>query len=335
MAKLKAEFLQHYYDSNGIPMRTRAIAYISSINKLGMVVPSITNYVMSNPALSSMLKKFLGFAPKRSIPLLYKFTLRNWAKKNLPKLNQKKEIKGQLNLFIDEFTDYNDVEIGITAIKLLTQLGYEVFIPKHDLSGRTFLSKGLLRKAKRIANKNIELLKNEVSDTRPLIGIEPSGILTFRDEYPDLALSENKEAAIKLAETSFLFEEFIANEIMKGAIVSDQFTDSPLKIKLHGHCQQKALIGTASSKSMLSLPQNYVVDEIPSGCCGMAGSFGYEEEHYDLSMKVGELVLFPEVRKSSNEIIISAPGTSCRHQIKDGTGREAKHPLVILFEALK
>ncbi len=335
MAKLKAEFLQHYYDSNGISLRTRAIAYITSINKLGMLIPSITNFVMSNPVLSSILKKVLGFAPKRSIPLLYKITLRNWAKKNLSQLNPNGKCKGQLNLFVDEFTDYNDVEIGITAIKLLTKLGYEVSVPKHTLSGRTFLSKGLLRKAKKIANKNIELLKNEVSLVKPLVGIEPSGILTFRDEYPDLANPENKESAKSLANSTFLFEEFIAEEIEKGHITHDQFTDSPLKIKLHGHCQQKALVGTGSSKTMLSLPVNYNVDEIPSGCCGMAGSFGYEEEHYNLSMKVGELVLFPEVRKASTEYLISAPGTSCRHQIKDGTGKEAKHPLVILYEALK
>jgi Fe-S oxidoreductase len=132
-----------------------------------------------------------------------------------------------------------------------------------------------------------------------------------------------------------LFEEFIQQEMEKGNITQDQFSDRPMTIKLHGHCQQKAIASTHTTKNMLSLPRNYKVEEIPSGCCGMAGSFGYEKEHYDLSMKVGELVLFPEVRKTNYDTLIAAPGTSCRHQILDGTGKHAFHPIEILFDALK
>src|SRR6056297_2420421 len=202
VAKLKAEFLQHYYDANGVPLRTKAIAYISGINHLGALVPQITNFFMSNALTSQAMKKVLGFAPKRSMPLLYKITLRAWANRHLDKLNPPRPIK-KVHLFSDEFTQFNDTEIGIKAIKLLTSLGYEVDLPKHSVSGRTFLSKGLLRKSKKIANKNLEALGDVVSENEPLVGIEPSGILTFRDEYPDLAEEPNKETAEKLSKTSF------------------------------------------------------------------------------------------------------------------------------------
>ncbi len=168
----------------------------------------------------------------------------------------------------------------------------------------------------------------------PLIGIEPSAILTFRDEYIDLADDDNLAHAKKMAKNVFMIDEFIASEILKGKITSELFTKEKKDIKLHGHCQQKALSSVAPSVKLLSLPENYSVKTIPSGCCGMAGSFGYEKEHYDLSMKIGELVLFPAVRQLTDDAIIAAPGTSCRHQVKDGTGKRALHPIEILFDAL-
>jgi Fe-S oxidoreductase len=131
-----------------------------------------------------------------------------------------------------------------------------------------------------------------------------------------------------------MIDEFIASEIEKGNITKENFTKEKRNIKLHGHCQQKALVSVAPSVKILLAPENYSVEVIPSGCCGMAGSFGYEKEHYDISMKIGELVLFPAVRNSKDETIIAAPGTSCRHQIKDGTGRKALHPVEVLYEAL-
>jgi Fe-S oxidoreductase len=204
----------------------------------------------------------------------------------------------------------------------------------HGESGRTWLSKGLVRKAKIIANKNIALFSPLITESIPLIGIEPSAILTFRDEYPDLASDENLDAAKALAKNAFLIDEFIAREINQGNISKDQFFPAKRSIVLHGHCQQKAVGSLADSIKILSFPENHTVETIPSGCCGMAGSFGYEKEHYDVSMKIGELVLFPSVRKNSGTCTVAAPGTSCRHQIKDGTGTKALHPVEILFEAL-
>ncbi len=331
MTKYKAEFLHHYYLSNGIPLRTRLIGYISFVNKIGSVFPSLYNFILSNRRISTIIKKTIGFAPARSVPLLSKITLRMWARKNLS--NKKNEGK-TVYLFADEFTNYNDTEIGIKAINILTKLGYNVKIPKHVQSGRVLFSKGMLRKAKVIVRKNINYLKDIITYDSPLIGIEPSAILSFRDEYPDISGMDLRNDAKELGENCLMFDEFISREIDTGNIKSNRFTDKYLKIKLHGHCHQKSIASTASTKKMLSLPLNYVVEEIPSGCCGMAGSFGFETEHYDLSMKVGELVLFPEVRETSESVIISAPGTSCRQHIEDGTGKKAFHPIEILYDAL-
>jgi Fe-S oxidoreductase len=278
------------------------------------------------------MKSTLGFAPQRSIPTLYKTTLRSWVKNLSPDLNQ--EIKGKVYLFADEFTDTNDVEIGIKAVKMLNKLGYKVEVPPHVESGRAYLSKGFVRKAQELAKENITKLQAVITEQTPLIGIEPSAILSFRDEYPDLAGKELKPAAIKMAPHCLMFDEFIMREVKKGNISESQFSTQKQHVRLHGHCHQKALASTGPTKEMLSLPLNYTVDEIKSGCCGMAGSFGYEKEHYEISMKVGELVLLPEVRKTPAHTFIAAPGTSCRHQIKDGTGRTAMHPIEILYEAL-
>ncbi|NTW34063.1 MAG: FAD-binding oxidoreductase, partial [Bacteroidetes bacterium] len=334
MTKYKAEFLQHFYDANGISIRTRAIAYITSINKLGAIVPFIFNFFVKNKFFSSIAKKILGFAQKRSIPTLYKITFKKWFKKFAAERDKSKLTNGTVYLFADEFTEYNDTGVGIKAVKLLTKCGYCVELCNNIESGRTFLSKGLIRKAQKIANFNVDLLKDIIKNETPLIGIEPSAILAFRDEYTELVDPHLKEASLNLSSCSFMIDEFIANEFEKGNISKDLFVKESRNIKLHGHCYQKSLLSTEPTIKMLEIPANYKVEEIKSGCCGMAGSFGYEKEHYEISMKVGELVLFPEVRKANANTIIAAPGTSCRHQISDGTGRKAFHPVEILFDAL-
>jgi len=330
VAKLKAEFLQHYYDANGIPLRTKAIAYISSINRMGMIFPSMTNFFIETNFTSGIVKKILKFSPKRSIPLLHKQSLKKYFKK----LNQENGSKGTVFFFADEFTDFNDTDIGIKAILLLNKLGYKVIIPTHKASGRTFISKGLIRTARKLADFNVETLAPLINNSTPLIGIEPSAILSFRDEYPELVSPALRDKAKELAKHSLLFDEFIVREFEKGNIKQEQFSIETLEIKLHGHCQQKAVASTQSTLKMLSIPRNFKVSEIPSGCCGMAGSFGYEKEHYDLSMKIGELVLFPAIRQTASEVIIVASGTSCRCQIKDGTGKIAKHPVEVFWESL-
>ena len=328
MAKLKAEFLQHYYDIYGIPFRSRLVAYLPRLEKLAILVQPLANFMMKQ----AFFKQMVGFHTQRNLPHLSRITLSRWFRNGtvLPVENPKKRVY----LFNDEFTNFNESDIGIKAILLLTRLGYEVRIPVHRESGRTWLSKGLVRTARKIATDNVLMLKDMISGDTPLVGIEPSAILAFRDEYPELVNEELRPAASCLAKNALLFEEFFCRELDAGNISPESFTREKKEILLHGHCQQKSVASTAPTKKMLSLPENYSVREIPSGCCGMAGAFGYEKEHYELSMKIGELILFPEVRAAAETTLVSAPGTSCRHHIKDGTGRDALHPVEVMYQAL-
>lgn len=332
VSKLKAEFLQHYYDENGVPFRSKLIAGFNKSSALGSIWPGAYNFMVKNKFSGKLIKKLAGFAVERSMPTLYSTTLRSWFS------NRTKKRLGTngktVYFFCDEFTNFNDTEIGIKAIELLEKLGYNVIVPEHVESGRAWLSKGLLRDAKKIINKNIGLLAPLVTEDSPLIGLEPSAILSFRDEYVDLANEDQFAKAKSLAKHTYTIEEFLEKELKKEVFSKRMFTIEKRHIKLHGHCQQKALSSIQPTVSLLSLPENYSVETIPSGCCGMAGSFGYEKEHYDLSMKIGEMVLFPAVRATANGTIIAAPGTSCRHQVKDGTGVIVKHPIEILYEAL-
>ncbi len=336
MAKLKGEFLQHWYDVHGIPFRTRIIAYITSVNKVGSLVPGLFNFFATNRLFSTLLKRILGFAAERSIPTLEPVTVWKWSGKNLQQLNDRLPVTApEVNYFIDEFTNYNDSHIGITTIKLLNRLGIRVYVSKSGPSGRTFLSKGLLRTARKYARENVLLYRGLVNEERPLIGTEPSAILSFRDEYPELVGDVLKKDARELADNALMIEEYLVRLLNMGQIDQHIFTTASKTIRLHGHCQQKAVASTSDTLRILSIPENYSVTEIPSGCCGMAGSFGYEKEHYELSVKVGELVLFPEIRKAAKDTIIAVPGTSCRHQIRDGTSVEGKHPVEVLYEALR
>ena len=328
MASLKAEFLYQYHKTHKPSLRDRAFAHLNKLNQLGAAVRPLTNFMLKQKAL----KNLLGIAPGRSLPLLQKQSTRHWYRRHYKA--PVKAIKS-VYLFCDEFTNYNDAHIGIKTVQLLTHLGYEVKLLNHAESGRAALSKGFLEMAKDFAEANVHLFAAKVSSSSPLLGIEPSALLSFRDEYPRLVADALKDKAKSLAQHSYLIDEFIAREATLGNISSDQFVNSPKSILLHGHCHQKSLSGVASTASMLSLPALYAVQVIPSGCCGMAGSFGYEKEHYDVSMQIAELQVLPAVRKASSDALIVASGTSCRHQIADGADRKALHPVEVLWEARK
>ena len=329
VAKLKMEFMHQYYKENGVPLRSRLVGNFATLSKVASYVPWAYNFVYDTPILRKIANTVVGFHPDRTMPHLANKTFKNWFKSH-----EGTKAPSKVYLFVDEFTNYNDVEIGIKAVKLLNRLGYEVIVPNHVESGRPQLSKGLLDDAKKLANQNVSMLKDLISSETPLLGIEPSAILTFRDEYPDLVDENLLKDAQKLSENVFMIEEFLAREIEAKRVLKSAFTQEKKLIKLHGHCQQKALTNIVNAKKTLSLPENYEVQLIPSGCCGMAGSFGYEKEHFELSNQIGELVLFPTIRQQAEDVIIAASGTSCRHQIHDGTGRTAKHAVEILFEAL-
>jgi FAD/FMN-containing dehydrogenase/Fe-S oxidoreductase len=331
VGKMKAEFTQHYYDTHGAPLRSKLIAGFDSLMKLASIAPRAYNFIYKSKKLSAFANSLVGFHPDRSMPILANQTFKNWFKNRQKSPSKDRKVY----VFADEFSNYNDVETAKNLVLLLEKLDYSVEIPKHSISGRSYLSKGFVRKAKELAVENTRYLSGKISAETPLIGIEPSAILTFRDEYLDLVSSELKPAAVEIAKYTFLFEEWFVKEIDAGHISKEKFTQESKKIKLHGHCHQKALAGQVSAKRALSFPTNYKVELIPSGCCGMAGSFGYEKEHYDLSMQVANLVLLPTIKNLEDDVLVAAPGTSCRHQIKDGLGKIAQHPIDILWDAIK
>ena len=327
IARLKAEWQYQYYQTKGIPLRTRLIGNFSSMMQIASVVPWAYKLTFATPLIRSIAKSVVGFAPDRSMPVLEPFSLKRQKEKIA--ISEKK-----IYLFIDEFTKYNDGSIGEKAIVLLEKLGYEVVLTNHQESGRTYLSKGLLNEARQKAKFNVNHFSPLISKSTPLIGIEPSAILTFRDEYIALLRDDEQQKARDLSKHVFTFEEFLSQEIDAGNIQQDLFSKEEKLIKVHGHCHQKSLSSMTPTKKILSFLPGRKVQMIPSGCCGMAGSFGYEKEHFEVSMKIGELVLFPTVRSLDEDTIIAAAGTSCRHQIKDGTNRKSYHPIEIMHDAL-
>ena len=323
VAALKSEFLYQYQEENGYSFRNSMFANNVKYNKIGSLFPSLTNLV-----LNTFLTKFImGISLKRSVPKLTSKTLKSWYNKQTHSSSKK-----IIYIFCDEFTNFYDTEIGKDTVIVLKRLGYNPTFIKHPESGRSFISKGFLKEAKVVANKNVSIFKDLITNKTPLIGIEPSAILTFRDEY--IRLADDVNSAKIIAKNTFTIEEFLQNEFEKGNIRTNQFTTEKKSIKIHGHCHQKALSSTQATFSILNIPENYSPTIMNTGCCGMAGSFGYEKEHYKISMQVGEDTLFPKIRNTSKETEIIASGTSCRHQILDGTNRYAKHPITVLREAI-
>ncbi|MAZ73740.1 MAG: FAD-binding oxidoreductase [Flavobacteriaceae bacterium] len=329
MATAKAEFLYQYRKANGATTADKLVAKSTYFNKQAAKYPGIANFIFNNSITAGIIKGQSNIAQERSIP---KVSTKSFSKV-FQNINKQVVSEKEIVLFVDEFSNYLEAEIATDAFALLTELDYKVTVVHHLDSARAMLSKGFLEEAKAEAEKNVAYLKGKVSREVPLVGIEPSAILGFRDEY--LRLVDDLQGARHISENTFLLEEFLASEIEKGSISSKSFTSEEKQIKIHVHCHQKALSNQKVTFDILNLPENYKPTIIPSGCCGMAGSFGYEKEHYKVSMKIGELKLFPAVRKASADVLIAANGTSCRHQIKDGTQREALHPVTILRRALK
>lgn len=341
MTKLRSEILQQKYDRHGTPLRSWMVARMAKMEELGAKVRPMYNFFATFRPSAWVIKKIVRFSVKRNIPKLSRYSMRKLVEME----NERQtEVYNSLTrrtvyLFADEFTNMQEAELGLTFAKLLMKLGYRVEIPQHVESGRAAISKGCLKLAKQYAEENVRLLKHHIHDEVPLVGIEPSCILSFRDEYPDLVEPEMREDAKKLGKSCLLFDEFIVREAKEGRIKKDAFKELDAEIYLHGHCHQKSLIGVGKCAEMLRLIPGAKVNVISSGCCGMAGSFGYEKEHYETSLAIGEMVLFPAVRKATEDkkmkVIVSAPGTSCRQQILDGTGVKALHPIEIMYNCLK
>ena len=346
MTRLRSEILQQKYDRNGTPLRSWMVARMPRFEALGAVVRPLYNFFASWNPSAALIKRLIRFSADRQIPTLSRYSMRR-----LVSMERQPAAGRLVYLFADEFTNHEEAELGLTFVRLLNRLGYRVEVPKHVESGRAAISKGCLRLAKKYAIRNVSLLKDKISAEVPLVGIEPSCILSFRDEYPDLVPPEMRSDAQALGRNCLLFDEFLMREVRAGRIGPDAFREVRADIWLHGHCHQKSLVGVGLTAGLLRMIPGAIVHVIPSGCCGMAGSFGYEKEHYATSIAIGEMVLFPTLRKAMDNAfhgsssdtsstgprltLVAAPGTSCRHQILDGTGFQARHPLEILYDSLK
>lgn len=329
MAVAKSEFLYQYHKTHKPSFSHKLFAKSTYFNSLAARFFRVSNFIFQNEFTSKLVKKMSGIHSKRSLPII---SSKNLIKK-LQSINSEDNTnETNLIILVDEFTKYFDSYLLKDTYELLLKLGYHIQLVSHLESARALITKGFLKEAKQQVNTNIHYLKKIVSDKTPLIGIEPSAILGFRDDY--IRLADDLIAAKEISKNTFLIEEFLASEIEKGAIVASQFTSENKIIKIHNHCHQKALSNQKVTFDVLNLPKNYKPTIINSGCCGMAGSFGFEKEHYEISMKIGELKLFPSIRKTDSETLIAANGTSCRHQIKDSVQREALHPVTILRRAL-
>jgi FAD/FMN-containing dehydrogenase/Fe-S oxidoreductase len=331
MAKIKFEFLARYYEENGVPLRTRLFGNIAALSGLaGGALAPLANWTLDSRPVRAALERFVGISAQRALPPYARETFSSWFKRR-PAATEARPV-GKVALFPDAFTNYNFPQIAIAATELLEAAGYEVLLPGHRDDGRPLISKGLVDKARAQAIDTVGHLLPFAEKGIPIVGIEPSSLLTLRDEY--LYLLPGDERVERVAAAAFTFEEFIATAADEERLAL-KFHEEPRRLLLHGHCHQKALVGTVPSKRALSLPPNYTVSEIDSGCCGMAGSFGYEIEHYEISMRMAERRLLPAVREAGPDTLIVAAGISCRQQILHGTGRTALHPAEVLRAAIE
>ncbi len=326
MAKLKYEVLSHYYKANGLPLRNRLFGRIEAVNRWGVRLAPLSNLLLNSRLHRWLLDRLMGIDRRRPLPPFAEVNLADWFRKRSPVGDGS---KGEVVLFHDTFNTFNTPSVAMDATRILEQGGFRVVLPQKDCCGRPLISKGMLQEAKGYASRNVERLLAYAKKGIPIVGLEPSCLLTLRDEYPDLLRSE---AARQVASQSFLLEEFLLREREAGRL-SFTFPKNGKKALLHGHCHQRALAGTGATVAMLRWA-GYDVDEVDSGCCGMAGSFGFEKEHYELSLAIGNLRLAPAVRAAGPEVEIVAPGISCRQQIDHLTGRKARHPAELFWERL-
>ncbi len=333
MARMRSEWLHQRYRDTGQPLRARFFAHAGRLNEWGARVAPLSNALLRGRLTSPWIKRLLGVHPERQLPRLHGTSLKTWMKQRQPRVTQPQ--RGEVWLLADPFSNRLDVPVGQAAVQLLEALGYAVQIAPVDDDGRTYISKGFLPQARRLAEHNVKRMAPLVSAGKPLLGLEPSSLLSFRDEYPDLVRDELLGASQHLAAHSLLLEDFLWAEHQAGRIGPADFDARERQIALHGHCHQKALVGAQGSARALAIPSGHQVTLLQTGCCGMAGSFGYEAEHYALSQQIGELALFPALRSWPQHGGIAAPGTSCRHQILEGTGRVALHPAEWLWEAVR
>ena len=327
MAKIKYEFLAQYHDQHGLPVRNRLFGHIDSLSDIGSKMAPFSNWLMNSSVSKWMMDKFFGIDRRRSLPNFAEETFVQWFKAQPSRTLENRQ---QVVFFYDTFTNYNYPNVGQSVVKVLESAGFDVILPPRRCCGRPMISKGMLNEAIQNARHNISWLLPYAQQGLPIVGCEPSCISALTDDYVELLPGDDSRL---VAEHTLMIEEFLLKE--KDRL---RFSDLDQNILLHGHCHQKALIGLQPSLEVLNLPVNYTVNSVDSSCCGMAGSFGYEKEHYDLSMKIAETRLLEPIRShlgdSSDNSQVAISGTSCREQIKHSTGYEPKHIVELLCEAI-
>ncbi len=331
MAKLKYEFLHHYYKANGLPLRNRLFGHIERLNRLMSRVPTLANWMTSVPFNRWLMEKVAGIDRRRPLPALAEETFTDWFRKRealRKRLVTTQALRGEVVLFHDTFVTYNTPEIGRAAVQLLEAAGFQVVLVERKCCGRPLISKGMLTEARDNAAWNVERLHPYAARGVAIVGLEPSCLLTMRDEWVDLLRTDE---ARTVAAQSALLEQFLLRERERG--LSLPWVAHGREALLHGHCHQKAMVGTGATVGVLRWA-GYKVSEVDSGCCGMAGSFGFEREHYDISVELGNRRLAPAVKAAPAATEVVAPGISCRQQIQHLAGRRAKHPAEVLWEAL-
>lgn len=317
MAKMKSEFLYQYQEKHGYTLRSRLFGNIALLYSLASPISGIFNAIVQNTLFRKLMGLF-GIAPERSMPSLSRERFSAW-KRPIGKEGAKAVV-----LFIDTYTEFNEPDVGKAAFEVLSNLGYQVITPPWTCCGRPLVSKGLLKDARKKAEALIDLLIPYAASGVEIVGIEPSCILTIADDFAGIVSKEKREQAQLVAAHCGTFDSFIFKHLCNGALPFP-ITDVKIEAKVHGHCHQKALVGMRPTIEVLKALPGVTATEIPSGCCGLAGSFGYEKEHYQLSMKIGRLQLFPAIENTEPKTIIIANGFSCRSQISHGTGRKAVH----------
>ena len=327
MAKIKYEVLAHYHKANGLPLHRRLFGEIGALAPLGSTFSPFSNWAVNNSLSKWIAEKLVGVDRRRDMPTFVRPTYEQWFRKR----NSRRTSDKKVVLFSDTFMNYSEPSIGKAAVELLEACGFEVLLPEKRCCGRPLISEGMLDRAVENAIYNIDALRGYADEGIPIVGCEPSCTSTLTDDYVELI---DTPAAKRVAEATCSFEEFFTQLAEEGELPLE-FSAEPRDILLHGHCHQRALVGIQPTVKMLSLPAEHNVSVIDSSCCGMAGAFGYEKAHYDLSMKIGELRLFGAVReKPPDSFTLSAAGFSCRHQLEHGTGVQPKHPVEVLREAL-
>ncbi|MCJ7566983.1 MAG: FAD-binding protein [Anaerolineales bacterium] len=326
MARLKSEFLALHRAEHGVPLRDFLFAHIAKISRYASLFTTLLNFSTRLRGFRWIQEKLLGIARQRTLPQFANVTFSEWFSKH-PQPGYTEAVV----LFLDTYTQYQYPEVGIAAVEILEAAGYRVeLVSEQGCCGRPMISKGLLKEAKALAESNIRALTPYVEAGVSIIGLEPSCIITLRDEYLDF-FPHDPRAKI-LAENSFTFEEFLVrtNGMDARPIDRIQFREEDVSVLFHNHCYTKALIGSKASRAMFEAA-GISFEEVESGCCGMAGAFGYEKEHYPFSMEIAEDRLLPAVRHGVGQgVQISASGLSCRTQIHDGAGVVALHPAQIL-----